>query len=98
MEKDALAQADPIVRRYAPTFEERNIGGAPVQDVRPKGWKENHKVVVYVHGGAHTLYSAKSTLGRAAIFADDTRHRVISVDYTLAPEAKYNQITTKSLR
>jgi acetyl esterase/lipase len=44
-------------------------------------------------GGAHTLYSAKSTLGRAAIFADDTGHRAISVDYTLAPEAKFDQMS-----
>ena len=93
VEKDALTQAEPIVKRYAPTFKERTLGGVPVLDVRPKGWKENRKVVVYVHGGAHTLYSAKSTLGRAAIFADDTGHRVISVDYTLAPEAKFNQIS-----
>ena len=57
--------------------------------------ERNRKVAVYVHGGAHTLYSAKSTLGRAAIFADDTGHRVISVDYTLAPEAKFNQIVIR---
>ena len=93
VENDALTQAEPVVKRYAPTFKERTLGGVPVLDVRPKGWKENRKVVVYVHGGAHTLYSAKSTLGRAAIFADDTGHRVISVDYTLAPEAKFNQIS-----
>jgi monoterpene epsilon-lactone hydrolase len=93
VEKDALTQSEPIVKRYAPTISERNLGGIPVQYVRPKGWKENRKVVVYVHGGAHVLYSAKSTLGRAAIFADDTGHRVISVDYTLAPEAKFNQMS-----
>jgi acetyl esterase/lipase len=46
-----------------------------------------------VHGGSHTLYSAASTVGRAAIFADDTGLRVISVDYTLAPFAKYNQMS-----
>ena len=93
VEKDALTQGEPIVKRYGPTFKECTLGGVPVLDVRPKGWKENRKVVVYVHGGAHTLYSAKSMLGRAAIFADDTGHRVISVDYTLAPEAKFNQIS-----
>jgi monoterpene epsilon-lactone hydrolase len=93
VEQDALIQAESIVKRYDPSFRERNPGGIPVLDVRPKGWKENRKVVVYVHGGAHTLYSAKSTLGRAAIFADDTGHRVISVDYTLAPEAKFNQMS-----
>ena len=62
-------------------------------DVRPKGWTENSKVVAYVHGGAHIIYSAKSTLGRAAIFADDTGHRIISVNYTVAPEAKFSQMS-----
>jgi epsilon-lactone hydrolase len=93
VEKDALAQSEAIVKRYAPTVTERSLGGVQVLDVRPKGWTENAKVVVYVHGGAHTLYSAKSTSGRAAIFANDTGHRVISVDYTLAPEAKFNQMS-----
>jgi epsilon-lactone hydrolase len=93
VEKDALAQAEPIVKCYAPTVTGRNVGGVAVLDVRPKGWKKNRKVVVYVHGGAHPLYSAKSTLGRAAIFAADTGHRVISVDYTLAPQAKFNQMS-----
>lgn len=92
VEKDALAQSEAITRRYAPTVAVHHRGGVPVLDVRPKGWNENRKVVVYVHGGAHTLYSAKSTVGRAAIFADDTGHRVVSVDYTVAPEAKFNQI------
>jgi monoterpene epsilon-lactone hydrolase len=93
IEQDALAQSAPIVKRYAPIVMELELGGVPVLDVRPKGWTQTNKVAVYVHGGAHTLYSAKSTLGRAAIFADDTGHRVISVDYTLAPEAKFNQMS-----
>ena len=93
MEGDARTQSDAIVESYAPTVTEETLGGIPVLDVRPKGWKDNAKVVVYVHGGAHTLYSARSTLGRAAIFADDTGQRVISVDYTLAPAAKYNQMS-----
>ena len=92
VEKDALAQAASIVERYAPIVTELKLGGTPVLDVRPKGWAKTNRVVVYVHGGAHTLYSAKSMLGRAAIFADDTGQRVISVDYTLAPEAKFNQM------
>jgi monoterpene epsilon-lactone hydrolase len=93
VEGEARTQSDAIVKSYAPTVTEETLGGIPVLDVRPKGWKDNAKVVVYVHGGAHTLYSARSTLGRAAIFADDTGQRVISVDYTLAPAAKYNQMS-----
>lgn len=93
LETDAKAQSDLIVKRYAPDVTERSLAGVPVLDVRPKGWKDNGRVVVYTHGGAHTLYSAPSTLGRAAIFADDTGLRVISIDYTVAPAAKFQQIT-----
>jgi epsilon-lactone hydrolase len=93
VETEAKAQSETIVKQYAPTVAERDLGGIPVLDVRPKGWTENRKIVVYVHGGAHTLYSAKSTLGRAAIFAEDTGHRLISVDYKLAPEAKFSQMS-----
>jgi monoterpene epsilon-lactone hydrolase len=93
LETDATAQSAVIVKRYAPTVTERTLGATAVLDIRPRGWKDNGKLAVYTHGGAHTLYSAASTLGRAAIFADDTGLRVISVDYTVAPAAKFQRIT-----
>jgi monoterpene epsilon-lactone hydrolase len=92
-EAQALAQSEIIVKHYAPMVTERSLGGIPVLDVRPKSWKDSAKLSVYTHGGAHTLYSVKSMLGRTAIFADDTGLRVISCDYTLAPFAKYNQMS-----
>jgi acetyl esterase/lipase len=39
------------------------------------------------------MLSAKSTLGSSALMADVTGLRVISVDYTLAPHAKWQQVT-----
>jgi len=87
-----LAHAQAILRLYAPSLRERVLGGTPVLEVRPKEWNGSSAIAVYVHGGGHTLYSAASTSGRAAVFADDTGMRVISVDYTLAPLAKYNQM------
>ncbi|HXY52865.1 MAG TPA: alpha/beta hydrolase fold domain-containing protein [Terriglobales bacterium] len=92
-ETQALGQSEVIVKRYAPAVTEGTLAGISVLDVRPKGWKDNGKLAVYTHGGAHTMYSVKSMLGRTAIFADDTGLRVISVDYTLAPFAKYNQMS-----
>jgi epsilon-lactone hydrolase len=91
-EKEELAISAPVVQRYAPIVTELDLGGVPVLDVRPKDWTETKKVVVYTHGGAHVLYSAKSQLYRGAIFAADTGHRVIVVDFTVAPEAKFNQM------
>jgi monoterpene epsilon-lactone hydrolase len=91
-EKAELAISEPVVARFAPTVTELTLGGVPVLDVRPKGWTETKKVVVYTHGGAHVFYSAKSQLYRGAIFASDTGHRVIVVDFTNAPQAKFNQL------
>jgi monoterpene epsilon-lactone hydrolase len=92
-EADGKAKSEPLVKRYEPTVEESDLGGVPVLEVRPKEWKDNGKALVYTHGGAHTMYSATSMLGRAAVAAHTTSLRVISVDYTLAPHARYNQMS-----
>src|SRR5512136_2506651 len=84
-EADGKAKSAPLLQRYEHTVTEGRLGGIPVLDVRPKDWKDNGKVAVYTHGGAHVMYSAASSLGRAVVFADATGLRVISVDYTVAP-------------
>lgn len=74
------------------TVAEANSGGVPVLDIRPANWKDNGKVLVYTHGGAYTMYSARSTLTSAAPMSRATGLRVISVDYTTAPFAGWSQI------
>src|SRR5262245_58829366 len=90
---DGKAHSAPLLQRYEHTVTEGRLGGIPVLDVRPKPWKDNGKVAVYTHGGAHVMYSAASMLGRAVVFAHDTGLRVLSVDYTVAPLARYNQMS-----
>ncbi len=68
------------------------ICGIPVLDIRPKNWTNNGKVLVYTHGGAYTLFSARSTLPSSAPMARITGMRVISVDYTTAPFAHWEEI------
>lgn len=92
-EADGRAKSEPVLKRYEHTVLEAELGGIPVLDVRPKGWKDNGRAIVYTHGGAHVMYSAASMLGRAVIAAETTGLRVISVDYTLAPHAKYNRMS-----
>lgn len=89
----SLERQKPIVERLQPTVTEMELGGVPVLDIKPRNWKNNGKVMVYTHGGAYTVLSAKSTLGSAALMAEATGLRVISVDYTLAPHAKWQQVT-----
>src|SRR2546428_467164 len=92
-EAAGTATSAPRLKRYEHTVRETSLGGVPVLDVRPKNWADNGKVLVYTHGGAHVMSSAASTLGRAVIAAHETGLRVISVDYTLAPFAKYDQMS-----
>jgi acetyl esterase/lipase len=93
VDADAKAKSEPLLKRYPHTVESSELGGIPVLDVRPAAWKDNGKALVYTHGGAHTMYSAASMLGRAVVAAHSTGLRVISVDYTLAPHVKYNQMS-----
>jgi acetyl esterase/lipase len=92
-EKDMQPYVENALKRYAPTITERKLGGIPVLDIKPKGWKESQKILVYLHGGAYTMASARSSLMKSALAADATGYRVISVDYTVAPRAKWQQVT-----
>jgi acetyl esterase/lipase len=92
-EADGKSKSEPLLKRYAYTAIDGKLGSVPILDVRPKAWKDNGKALVYTHGGAHVMYSAASTLGRAVVAAHATGIRVISIDYTLAPQAKYNQMS-----
>jgi monoterpene epsilon-lactone hydrolase len=92
-EAGAKAKSTPLLQRFEHTVTEAKLGGVPVLDIRPKNWKDNGKLTVYTHGGAHVMFSAVSMLARAVVFANETGLRVISVDYTVAPLAKYNQMS-----
>lgn len=69
------------------------LGGVPVLTVTPQGWKDDGRLLVYVHGGGFTSLSARSTLFSSALMANRTGLRVISVDYTLAPQQRWQATT-----
>jgi acetyl esterase/lipase len=93
IEVSGVERSKPVVERLQPTIKEIELGGVPVLEIKPRGWQDNGKLMVYTHGGAYTLFSAQSSLGSPALMADVTGLRVISVDYTLAPHAKWQQVT-----
>jgi acetyl esterase/lipase len=92
-EKDMEPRVERALKEYEPTLTERNLSGVPVLDIKPRGWTESRKVLVYLHGGAYTMASARSSLMKSALAADATGYRVIAVDYTVAPRAKWPRIT-----
>src|SRR5437867_8430441 len=82
-----------IVKTLGTSVKEIKMGGVPALDVRPKAWKDNRKAIIYTHGGGYTFNSAASTLIGSAPVADATALLVISVDYTVAPNANCREVT-----
>ena len=82
--------AQAALAKLGVSMNEAKLGSVPVIDVRPRGWdRADRRLIVYVHGGAFTINSARSTVANAGRLAAKSGIRVISVDYTLAPAANW---------
>lgn len=88
-----IQMSQPIVESYQPNITATKLRDINVLDIKPKDWKDNGKMVAYVHCGGYTLLDANSTIVFAATVANSSGLRVISVDYSLAPFSKWNQTT-----
>jgi monoterpene epsilon-lactone hydrolase len=91
------AKSEQALAASHATVTEGQLGGVTVEDIRPRGWTDNGKVLVYVHGGGYALYSARSTFADAAPMAEATGLRLISVNYTPAPRAHFEEIQQQIL-
>ena len=87
-----LHLAEKTLAASRATVKERQLGGVTVEDIRPHCWEDNGKVLVYVHGGGYSLFSARSTFPVALPMANATGLRVVSVNYTPAPRAQFAEI------
>ncbi len=74
--------------RYPNTLVYTNIAGVNAILVTPRSVSAVHTnaILIYIHGGAYTYGSAKSTLSCAIPAAHYSGIPVLSVDYRLAPE------------
>ena len=94
--RDSVEQAVPKVEDVVAMFQvgvaNKDLGGVPVLEVTPKGWVDSRKLLLYTHGGAYTMFSARSTLMSAALTARQTGMRVLSVDYTNPPRARWQAV------
>ncbi len=84
--------SDALVAQLDVTVDEITLGPIPAFEVTPGGWQENGKRIVYTHGGAYTMLSAGSTLSSAAMVAEVTGQKVISLDFTPAPRARWQDM------
>ena len=93
VEQSALKGAEEAARKFQVSVASKTLGGVPVLEITPKGWVDDGKLLIYTHGGAYTFFSARSSLGSAALAATHTGLRVISVDYTNPPRARWQEVT-----
>jgi epsilon-lactone hydrolase len=78
-------------KHYPSTSKKESLGGVPVVDITADNWRENGKVLVYVHGGGYVTGGPEFGLG--GWVSGETGLRIVSVGYTLAPEKKWDQIS-----
>ncbi len=79
------------------TRTEARLAGVPVIRVRPANFKPGGAILLYMHGGAFTFFSAGNSLAIPALMSTATGDEVISIDYTLAPRADWHTITDQIL-
>ena len=85
----SLAICEILTDKYRPTLIDAEFGDARVIDIRPGSWLDNGKVLIYAHGGAYVDGSAASSLNCTLPLAHETGQRIIAVDYSLAPFARF---------
>lgn len=72
---------------------EARLGGVPVLRIVPSNWHDDGRVLIHVHGGGFTSGSVYSSLGMSTQLAAETGLQVVSVDYTVAPRGRWQQVT-----
>lgn len=97
-EMDAEKSIPKIIELYKPTVNTIFLDGVRAIDIRPKDHQEVEKVIIYIHGGAFAFYPADVTLLSSIPLADTSGIRIITIDYTLAPQAKFDQILAEVLQ
>ena len=92
-----IGPGERVAAREQVSLKDMTLGGVPVLEIRPKNMKDTLRVIVYTHGGAYTMASARSRLLAMPSLANATGMRIISVDYTTAPAADWRTIQSEVL-
>ena len=78
-----------LLERYGAELQPIRMGGVPVADIRPARGAIPGKALLYVHGGGFVGGAAYDALDSTLPLAEETGLRILSVDYTPAPEADH---------
>ncbi len=83
---------DIVVKKFKPELKKLILNGVSALEVTPANLENNGKIIIYVHGGAYTLSSSEASLVNFVPLAHETKTRIISIDYSLAPKAKWQTV------
>ena len=81
--------SDEVTKEYKPEIVEIELGTVPALDINPSA---SGPLIIYLHGGAFTVFSARSTLFCSVPVAMELSSRVFAIDYTLAPDKNWEGI------
>lgn len=88
---------EQVAARDQVSLTDMTLGGVPVLEIGPRSVTNSRGVIVYTHGGAYTMSSARSRLAAMPSLANAAGMRIISVDYTTAPVADWQAIQSQVL-
>ena len=86
-----------LAAKLGVTVKDDRLGGVPVVRITPAGYRPQGRLLIYLHGGGFTRFTAHSRLGPPSLVAAATGIEVISVDYTLAPRGNWKTATDQVL-
>lgn len=82
-----------LLKQSGATATELRLAGVPVLEVKPPQYRDDGTVLIRVHGGGFVQDSVRSALGADVLMARTTGKRIVSVDYTVAPEGRWPLVT-----
>jgi len=86
-----------LAQRLGAVINSQTIAGVPVVRITPPNGGTDKRLLVYVHGGAYVYFSAQTLVGLPSLIATATGAEVLSIDYTLAPQARWPAVTDQVL-
>lgn len=51
----SISQSESVVDSFGANVSLTKLGDVKVLDIKPKDWTESDKILIYVHGGGHTI-------------------------------------------
>lgn len=91
------AMSERNLIRHELTMTDTLMGGTRVLEILPKGWRDDGRVVILFHAGAHNSDDAFTASDYAIPLAKATDMRVIVVDNTPAPRYNWKEIQRESM-